>query len=208
VKNRWFLTVAGSVDTHRCSGVLRASSATAPHAAVRGDVRGSRDRRRDHLAVRFVVRSHSCRGRRAACRLPVLAGCPGIFLSWWPGVPRLPLILVALAGVALLVMATIALPREIGGTDPAAQANWWSDYAEHATILAVAGVLAASRGPGWRILRYTCAAVWLYLGFVATFVLPHHNRIMLISRSADVTNTDCLVAARMCRSIRPGRRAG
>ena len=89
--------------------------------------------------------------------------------------PRPPLILAAVAGVALLVTATIALPREIGGTDPAAQANWWSDYAEHATILAVAGVLAASRGPGWRILRYTCAAVWLHLGLVAALVLPHHT---------------------------------
>jgi hypothetical protein len=27
------------------------------------------------------------------------------------------------------------------------------DYAEHATVLALAGVLAASRGPGCRILR-------------------------------------------------------
>ena len=34
-------------------------------------------------------------------------------------------------------------------------------------------VLAASRGPGWRILRSARAAVWLYLGFVATLVLPH-----------------------------------
>jgi hypothetical protein len=31
--------------------------------------------------------------------------------------------LAALAGVAPLVTAIIALPREIGGTDPAAQAN-------------------------------------------------------------------------------------
>jgi hypothetical protein len=84
-------------------------------------------------------------------------------------------ILATLAGVALLVTAIIALLREIGGTYPAAQANWWSDYAEHATILAVAGVLAVSRGPGWRILRCTCAGLWLYLGFVATLVLPHHT---------------------------------
>jgi hypothetical protein len=67
-------------------------------------------------------------------------------------------------------------PRhQIGGTDLAGEANWWSDYAEHVTILAVAGVLAASRGPGWRILRSIRAAVWLYLGFVATLVLPHHT---------------------------------
>jgi hypothetical protein len=104
------------------------------------------------------------------------------FPSWWPGVPRPQLIVAALAGVALLVTAIIALPREIGGTDPAAQANWWSDYAEHATILAVAGVLAASRGPGWRILRYTCAAVWLYLGSVHHAGPPAPHRILGIRR--------------------------
>ena len=48
------------------------------------------------------------------------------------------------------------------------------DYAEHGTVLALAGVLAASRGPGWRILRALCSAVWLYLGMVAALVLPHH----------------------------------
>ena len=35
------------------------------------------------------------------------------------------------------------------------------DYAEHATVLALAGVLAASRGPGCRILSGLCSAVWL-----------------------------------------------
>jgi hypothetical protein len=40
-------------------------------------------------------------------------------------------------------------------------------------VLALAGVLAASRGPGWRILRTLCSAVWLYLGLVAALVLPH-----------------------------------
>jgi hypothetical protein len=52
--------------------------------------------------------------------------------------------------------------------------GWWLDYAEHATVLALAGVLAASRGPGCRILRCLCSAVWLYLGLVAALVLPHH----------------------------------
>jgi hypothetical protein len=79
-----------------------------------------------------------------------------------------------LAGVALVVTAAIAFPRQIGGTDPAARGGWWLDYAEHATVLALAGVLAASRGPGWRMLRGLCSAVWLYLGLVAALVLPHH----------------------------------
>jgi hypothetical protein len=41
-------------------------------------------------------------------------------------------------------------------------------------VLALAGVLGASRGPGSRILRGLCSAVWLYLGVVAALVLPHH----------------------------------
>jgi hypothetical protein len=51
--------------------------------------------------------------------------------------------------------------------------GWWLDYAEHATVLALAGVLAASRGPGCRILRGLCSAVWLYLGLVAALVCCH-----------------------------------
>jgi hypothetical protein len=42
------------------------------------------------------------------------------------------------------------------------------------TVLALAGVLAAGRGPRWRILRGMCSSVWLYLGVVAALVLPHH----------------------------------
>jgi hypothetical protein len=60
-------------------------------------------------------------------------------------------------------------------TDQAAQADWWSDYAEHAAVLAAAGVLAVSRGPGWQILRSLCSSVWLYLGLVAILVLPDHT---------------------------------
>jgi hypothetical protein len=96
------------------------------------------------------------------------------FPSWWTGVSRPVLILAALAGAALLVTAAIAYQRQISGTDPAARGGWCLDYAEHATVLALAGVLAASRGPGSRILRGLCSAVWLYLGLVAALVLPHH----------------------------------
>jgi hypothetical protein len=96
------------------------------------------------------------------------------FPSWWAGTSRALLIFAALAGAALLVTAAIAFPRQIGRIDPAARGGWWSDYAEHATVLGIAGVLAASRGPGCRILRGLCSAVWLYLGVVAALVLPHH----------------------------------
>jgi hypothetical protein len=173
-ENRWFLTVAGSVDAiavvvffalvqrPRRTLLFVEMSAAAVIAAVIILPFGLFFAAILAVAVVPLVAYPYWRDVRA-------------FPSWWPGVPRLPVILAGLAGVALLVTAALALPRQIGGTDPAAQANWWSDYAEHATILAVAGVLAASRGPGWRILRYTCAAVWLYLGFVATLVLSHHT---------------------------------
>ncbi len=97
-----------------------------------------------------------------------------LFPSWWAGVSRPLLILAGLAAAALLVTAVSAFPRQIGGTDEAARGGWWLDYAEHATVLALAGVLAASRGPGCRILRGLCSAVWLYLGLVGVLVLPHH----------------------------------
>jgi hypothetical protein len=173
-ENRWFLTVAGAVD---------AIAVVVFFALVQ----------RPRRTVLFVEMSAAVviaaaiilpfgplfAASLAVAVVPLLAypywRDARAFPSWWAGVPRAPLILATLAGVALLVTAAVALPREISGTDAAAQANWWSDYAEHATILAVAGVLAASRGPGWRILRATCAAVWLYLGLVASLVLPHHT---------------------------------
>jgi hypothetical protein len=166
-ENRWFLTVAGAVD---------AIAVVVFFALVQ----------RPRRTVLFVEMSAAVviaaaiilpfgplfAAILAVAVVPLLAypywRDARAFPSWWAGVPRAPLILATLAGVALLVTAAVALPREVGGTDAAAQANWWSDYAEHATILAVAGVLAASRGPGWRILRATCAAVWLYLGLVAS----------------------------------------
>ena len=173
-ENRWFLTVAGSVD---------AIAVVVFFALVQ------RPRR-----VLLLVEMAAAVVIAAAIILPIALSFAAIlavaivpllvypywrdargFASWWAGAPRALLLLATLAGIALLVTAAIALPREIGGTDPAAQANWWSDYAEHATILAVAGVLSASRGPGWRILRYVCAAVWVYLGLVAALVLPHHT---------------------------------
>jgi hypothetical protein len=76
-----------------------------------------------------------------------------------------------LAGAALLVTAAIALPRQIDGIDPAARGCWWLDYAQRATVLALAGVLACSRRPGWHPERLR-DATWLYL--VAVLVLPHH----------------------------------
>ena len=172
-QNRWFLTVAGSVDAI-AAGVLLALA----HRP-----------RRTLLAVEFAV-AVIVAGAIILPFQPTFAVILAVgvvpllaypywrdvrtFRSWWAGVPRLLLILAVLVGAALLITAAVALPRQIDQTDQAAQANWWSDYAEHATVLAMAGVLAATRGPGWRILRSLYSGVWLYLGLVAALVLPHH----------------------------------
>ena len=173
-QNRWFLTVAGSVDAiavvvfltlvlrprrtllavEMAAAVIIAAAIILPFSALFAAILA--------IAVIPLVTYPYWRDVRA-------------FGSWWADMSRAQFVLAIAAGVALLITAAIALPRQIGGTDPAAQGNWWSDYAEHATILAVAGVLAASRGPGWRALAAVCSAVWLYLGFVATLVLPHHT---------------------------------
>ena len=94
---------------------------------------------------------------------------------WWTGINPVLLALTSVVAAALVVTAVVAYGRQIGGTDQAAQANWWSDYAEHATLLGVAGVLAVSRGPGHRVLATLCSVAWLYLGGVAALVLPHYT---------------------------------
>jgi hypothetical protein len=96
-----------------------------------------------------------------------------LFRSWWAGLSRLLLILAVLA-YASSGHGSHGIAAQIGGTDEPARGGWWLDYAEHATVLALAGLLAACRGPGWRILRALCSAVWSYLGLVATLVLWRH----------------------------------
>lgn len=171
--NRWFLTVAGSVDAI-AAGVLLALAL--------------RPRRTllivEHTGAAIVAGAIILPFQPSFAAILAIGVVPPIaypywrdvrlFPSWWTGMARAVLILAALAGAGLLATAAIAYPRQIGGTDQAARGGWWLDYAEHATVLALAGVLAASRGPGWRILRALCSAVWLYLGLVAALVLPHH----------------------------------
>jgi hypothetical protein len=171
--NRWFLTVAGSVDAI-AAGVLLALALQPRRTllivehAVAAIVAGA-------LILPFQP---SFAAILAIGVVPLIAypywRDGRLFRSWWVGASRGLLILAVLAGTALVVTAAMAFPRQIAGTDPAARGGWWLDYAEHATVLALAGALAASRGPGCRILRGLCSAVWLYLGLVATLVLPHH----------------------------------
>ena len=172
--NRWFLTVAGSVDAIAV-GVWAALVHRPRRTLLVVEMSGA-----VIVAGAIILPFQPTFAAILAVAVVPLIAYPywrdvRDFPSWWVDAPRGPIILSVLAGIALLVTAAIALPRQIGGTDPVAEAGWWSDYAEHATVLALAGVLAASRGPGWRILAGLCSGVWLYLGLVATLVLPHHT---------------------------------
>jgi hypothetical protein len=72
---------------------------------------------------------------------------------------RALLILAVFAGAALLVTPAMAFPQQIGGTDEAARGGWWLDYAGHATVLALAGVLAASCVVASACLQFWSASV-------------------------------------------------
>jgi hypothetical protein len=171
--NRWFLTVAGSVDAIT-AGALLALAQQPRRTLLVVELAGA-----VIVAGVIIVPFQPSFAAILAVGVVPLIAYPywrdvRAFLSWWAGVSRALLILAALAGAGLLITAAIAYPRQIGGTDEAARAGWWLDYAEHTTVLALAGVLAVSRGPGSRILRGLCSAVWLYFGLVAALVLPHH----------------------------------
>ena len=91
--------------------------------------------------------------------------------TWWQRPRVIPLIVSLVAAAVVFTLGVVAIGRQIGGTDAAAQANWWADYAEHVSLPAIAALLASSGRPGWRLFGGLAAAVWIYLGAVATFVL-------------------------------------
>jgi hypothetical protein len=95
--------------------------------------------------------------------------------SWWRHPHMLMLGVSGLASLVVLVVAVMAVSRQIGGTDTAARANWWADYAEHASVLALAGLIASSGRPGWRILGALAGAGWLNLGLLAALHLSDHT---------------------------------
>jgi hypothetical protein len=95
--------------------------------------------------------------------------------TWWRTPRIVPLAVGVLASAVVFTIAVIAIGRQIGGTDAAAQANWWADYAEHVSLLGIAALVASSGRPGWRILALLTGFAWLYLGFVAVFLLPTHT---------------------------------
>ena len=143
--NRWFLTVAGSVDAI-AAGVLLALALRTRRTLLIVEHAGAAI-----VAGAIILPFQPSFAAILAIGVVPLIAYPywremRTFPSWWTGVPRAVLILAALAGAGLLATAAIAYPRQIGGTRPAARGGWWLDYAEHATVLALAGMLAASRG--------------------------------------------------------------
>jgi hypothetical protein len=111
-----------------------------------------------------------------ALTLPALATYPywsqlrGV-AGWWHRPHVIMLAIAALAAIPTFVIAALALGHQIDGADSAAQANWWADYAEHVSLPVIAALVASSGRPGWRLLGGLAAAVCIYLGAVATFVL-------------------------------------
>lgn len=87
--------------------------------------------------------------------------------------PAYPLLAVAVVAAAVLVPLAVqalrtqaTLPRGSGS-----DFNGLATSAEHLLLLALAGLLAATRRPGWRVLALGMAAVYAYLA-VASILLP------------------------------------
>lgn len=91
-----------------------------------------------------------------------------------PSGPSLVLLAVAVTAAAALVpvaaraLSTQAtLPRGNGS-----DFNVLATSAEHLLLLALAGLLTATRRPGWRFLALAVSATYAYLG-IASMLLPH-----------------------------------
>jgi hypothetical protein len=122
--NRWFLTVAGSVDAI-AAGVLltlalqpRRTLLIVEHAMAA------------IVAGAIILPFQPSFAAILAIGVVPLLAYPywrevRLFRSWWVGMSRGLLIMAVLAGGALLVTAAMAFPRQIGGTDEAARGGWW-----------------------------------------------------------------------------------
>ena len=143
--NRWFLSVAGSVDAI-AAGVLLAVALQPRRTLLIVE----------HAMAAIVAGAIILPLQPSFAAILAIGVVPLIaypywrdvrlFRAWWARVSRPLLILAVLAGAALLVTAAVAFPRQIGGTDEAARGGWWLDYAEHATVLALAGCSPLAAG--------------------------------------------------------------
>jgi len=123
--NRWFLTVAASVDAIT-AGVLLALALRPRRTLLIVELTGA-----VIVAAAIILPFQPTFAAILAIGVMPLIAYPywrevRTFPSWF-GVSGSVLILAVLAGVALLVTAAIAFPRQIGGTDePARGAGGWT----------------------------------------------------------------------------------
>jgi hypothetical protein len=122
--NRWFFTVAGSVDAIT-AGVLLALAQQPRRTLLVVELAAA-----VIVAGAIILPFQPSFAAILAIGVVPLITYPywrdvRTFPSWWTGVSRSVLILAALAGAGLLITAAIAFPRQIGGTDPAARGGWW-----------------------------------------------------------------------------------
>ena len=110
--------------------------------------------------------------------LPVIALLLGLIFGGSLQTADLGLVLIKQLGSIVLAVVVINLRKET------VWAGFFQTRLEARFNFGVAAVLTTvdrrtdrgrhcGRGPGWRILRGVCSAVWLYLGVVAALVLPH-----------------------------------
>jgi hypothetical protein len=114
--NRWFFTVAGSVDAIT-AGVLLALAQQPRRTLLVVELVGA-----VIVAGAIILPFQPSFAAILAIGVVPLITYPywrevRTFPSWWIGVSRSVLILAALAGAGLLVTAAIAYLRQIGGTD-------------------------------------------------------------------------------------------
>ena len=164
--NRWFLTVAGSVDAI-AAGVLLA---LAP-----------RPRRTllivEHAGAAIVAGAIILPFQPSFAAILAIGVVPLIahpywrevrtFPSWWTGVSRAVLILARVGGCRSSCHGSHCIPATDRRDRSGGPRGLVAGPRRARNRLALAGVLAACRGPGRRILRALCSAVWLYLGMVA-----------------------------------------
>jgi hypothetical protein len=111
--NRWFLTVAGSVDAIT-AGVLLALALQPRRTLLVVELAGA-----VIVAGGIILPFQPSFAAILAVGVVPLLAYPywrdlRIFPSWWTGVSRSVLILAVLAGAGLIVTAAIAFPRQIG----------------------------------------------------------------------------------------------
>jgi hypothetical protein len=150
--NRWFLTVAGSVDAIT-AGVLLALAQRPRRTLLIVELEGA-----VIVAGAIILPFQpSFAAILAVGVVPLIAypywGEMRMFASWWAGVSRALLILARWRVPGFLPRQLLHTRDRSAGPIRRPVGAGGLTTPKHATVLALAGVLAVSRGPGWRILR-------------------------------------------------------